>query len=234
MQYRFFKLLMKEVKEYMQNRMIFAAPLPPYLDAGCCLDIDHVANRQSPDYRKTLEEGIYNSRANIKNFACRHGLRRCVTISTWTKINRMEDVWEGPTQLRPDGYRAVASAIVDAVAEITRKRQQLVSEDSRPTKKQRMEAAPMGTSSLGEARGSREQRGERGQRGPIGKKGPSRGLVGDRGRGGGRGGGQKPQLELGSWRPRRTWWSRGPWATWRPRMDPRPWLLLANPSVDWL
>jgi hypothetical protein len=190
MQYRFFKLLMKEVKEYMQNRMIFAAPLPAYLDAGCCLDTDHVANRQSPDYRKTLEEGIYNSRANIKNFAFRHGLRRCVTISTWTKIKRMEDVWEGPTQLRPDGYRAVASAIVDAVAEITRKRQQLVSEDSRPSKKQRMEAAPRGTSSLGEARVSRVQNGERGQRGQRGKRGPSCGLVGDRGRGGGRGGGQ--------------------------------------------
>jgi hypothetical protein len=93
MQYRFFKLLMIEVKEYMQNRMIFAVPLPSYLEAGRCPDKDHVANRQDPDYRKVQEEAVYNSRQNIKNFAFRHGLRRCVTISTWGMVKRMENIW---------------------------------------------------------------------------------------------------------------------------------------------
>jgi hypothetical protein len=73
--------------------MIFLAPLPRYLAAGCCEDKDHMPNRSSPDFIKKLEEGVYGARTNIKNFAFRHGLRKSATISTWGKVKKLDHLW---------------------------------------------------------------------------------------------------------------------------------------------
>jgi hypothetical protein len=100
-QYKFFRHLMSELVRHKEKQMIFLAPLPRYLEESCCGDPEHVANRPQQDYKKKQEEAIFVSRQNIKNFAFRQGLRRCITVSSWGKVRHMEQIWKGPTELVP-------------------------------------------------------------------------------------------------------------------------------------
>jgi hypothetical protein len=59
----------------------------------------------------------------------------------------------GAHKLKPDCYKVIATAIEDAAEEISRKRQHLFSEDSRPRKKQKTCPEP------GPAPSSRDNRG---------------------------------------------------------------------------
>jgi hypothetical protein len=36
---------MDELRDWKTNYMMFLAPLPRYMEVGCCPDEDHVANR---------------------------------------------------------------------------------------------------------------------------------------------------------------------------------------------
>jgi hypothetical protein len=187
LQYRFFKQIMEEVADYKSNKMVFAAPLPCYLESGCCPDLDHVSNRKDANFRKTMEDAVYSSRQNIKNFAFRHGLRRSTTISTWGKIKKMEDVWDSPTRLKGEGYLAIAMALEEAVIQTSGKRQQKFGDEERPKKKQRVksveEEQPRGSGTTGGQAGGQ---GGAAQPPSTSVRGPARGRGG-----GGRGGGQR-------------------------------------------
>jgi hypothetical protein len=122
MQYSLFKLILEETMAYRSNNTIFMAPLPAYLEEGCCGDPDHASNRASPAFKKTLEEAIYAARANIKNFAFRNGLRKCTTISTWSAVKRLAPIWDGPINLTKQGYAAIADCIIKCIEELQRKR----------------------------------------------------------------------------------------------------------------
>jgi hypothetical protein len=122
MQYALFKLVMEETLAFRKNPIVFMAPLPAYMEEGCCSDPEHASNRAQPTFKKSLEEAIYASRTNLKNFAFRHGLRLCTTISTWGQVKRLEPIWAGPTSLRKEGYSAIADAIVAGIGEMQKKR----------------------------------------------------------------------------------------------------------------
>jgi hypothetical protein len=122
MQYELFKQLLIELRDHKANKVLFMAPLPCYLEASCCGDKDHVANRAQEDFKKKMEEGIYAARQNLKNFAFRNGLRNCVTISTWGKVKHTPNMWETPTKLRTECYGTIAEAVEEAVANLGNKR----------------------------------------------------------------------------------------------------------------
>jgi hypothetical protein len=89
MQYNLFKQLLIELLDYKYkyNTIVFMAPLPCYLDRGCCEDKDHTFNHMSQsDYRMKQEAAVFGAMQNIENFAFRNGLCNCVTISTWGKV----------------------------------------------------------------------------------------------------------------------------------------------------
>jgi hypothetical protein len=122
MQFDLFRQLMDELVAWKTNYMIFMAPLPKYLEAGCCSDGDHVANRREPDFRQKLEEAVFNSRTNIKNFAFRVGLRKCTTISTWGKIRKLSGLWRDEVCVSDEAYHIIGQAILEAAAELVKKR----------------------------------------------------------------------------------------------------------------
>jgi hypothetical protein len=131
-QYDFFRHLMSELVMHKEKQMIFLAPLPRYLEESCCGDPEHVANRSQQDYKKKQEEAIFASRQNIKNFAFRQGLRRCITVSSWGKVRHLEEIWKGPTELTPPGYSKLAEAVVEAAADLQKKRKPDVGSNNAP------------------------------------------------------------------------------------------------------
>jgi hypothetical protein len=122
LQYDLFKQLVLELDSYKNNTVIFMGPLPQYLERGCCSDVDHMKNRQDPEFKKKLEEGVYAARTNIKNSAFRHKLRKSVTISSWSTVKRMNVIWEDQVHLVEAGYQLLAEAIFGAVVEANKKR----------------------------------------------------------------------------------------------------------------
>jgi hypothetical protein len=122
MQFDLFRKVCDELLDVKKNRIIFMAPLPRYLETGCCQDIDHVSNMKLPDYKKKQEEAIFASRQNIKDFAFRQGLRNSVTISSWGKVRHVENLWNGPTLLSAEAYKKLGEAVISAVGDLTKKR----------------------------------------------------------------------------------------------------------------
>jgi hypothetical protein len=174
MQYDLFKHLMSELLDHKDKPLIFLAPLPRYLEEGCCQDSDHVANRKNPDYKKKQEEAIYNARQNIKNFAFRQNVKNCVTISAWTKIKRLSIIWAGPTSLVDEGYEKLAEAVVEAAEDLQKKRR-TSSEAGGPPKKKARTVQQTGTihgavQPENHASGGRGARGGRGGRGGAGQR----------------------------------------------------------------
>jgi hypothetical protein len=166
MQYDLFKHLMSELADHKDKTMIFLAPLPRYVEEGCCQDGDHVANRKNADYKKKQEEVIYSVRQNIKNFAFRQNVKNCVTISAWTKIKRLATIWDGPTSLVDEGYEKLAEAILEAASDL-RKKRRTSSEAGGPPKKKAKTAQQTGpihgaVQQIGQANGGRGMRGGRG------------------------------------------------------------------------
>jgi hypothetical protein len=139
---------MDELVAWKTNYMIFMAPLPKYLEAGCCSDGDHVANRREPDFRQKLEEAVFNSRTNIKNFAFRVGLRKCTTISTWGKIRKLSGLWRDEVRVSDEAHHIIGQAILEAAAELVRKRP-TPSEAREEASPQLERVRPEGTTALG-------------------------------------------------------------------------------------
>jgi hypothetical protein len=184
MQFDLFRQLMDELVAWKTNYMIFMAPLPKYLEAGCCSDGDHVANRREPDFRQKLEEAVFNSRTNIKNFAFRVGLRKCTTISTWGKIRKLSGLWRDEVRVSDEAHHIIGQAILEAAAELVRKRP-TASEANSSNKKPRVAVATGGNRSGGRGGGQSAAR-----EGPTGGDN-SPGWI-KRGRGGGRHRGHHP------------------------------------------
>jgi hypothetical protein len=122
MQFSLFKQVMDELQDWKTNYIIILAPLPRYMEMGCCTDQDHVANRKQPEFKKNLEEAVFNSRTNLKNFAFRSGIRKCVTISTWGKVRKLPNLWVDQINMVEDAHKLVSAAIEEAAGELVRKR----------------------------------------------------------------------------------------------------------------
>jgi hypothetical protein len=85
--------------------------------------------------KKKQEEAVFAARQNLKNFAFRQGLRRCVTVSAWGKVRRLDEIWGGPTRLTKAGYKNMAEAVIAAAVSLQNKRK-AESTSGEPKKKQ--------------------------------------------------------------------------------------------------
>jgi hypothetical protein len=148
MQFCLFKQVMEELQDWKANYIIILASLPRYIEMGCCTDKDHVANRKQPEFKKNLEEAVFNSRTNLKNFAFRTGIRKCVTISTWGKVRKLPNLWVDQINITEDAHKLVSSAIEEAAAELVRKRP-AEAEHSTQAKRPRTGSADIQRKSLG-------------------------------------------------------------------------------------
>jgi hypothetical protein len=130
-----FRQLIHEFTGYKDNTMVFLAPLPCHVEAGCCEDADLVSNRLQPDYFKKMEEGVFTARQNIKNFAFQMNISNCHTISTWGKLRKMEKLWTGPTSIQEEAYPVLAEADLEAMELAKKKRPGDNLEDEREKKR---------------------------------------------------------------------------------------------------
>jgi hypothetical protein len=186
LQWRLFEQVEKEMSKYKTNQLVILAPLPRYLENPCCNQKDHMTSMKKEEYKKKLEEDIYKLRQNLKDFAFRKGWKSAVTVSTWGRVKKLDNIWEDNIHLTEDGYFAISEAVVEAVASLRGKRRG--QECATPqAKKQRLDSTtPGGQSGRGRDFSSREQ--------------SPRGSSGVRRRGGGRSSGG------GGWS---RGWSRG-------------------------
>jgi hypothetical protein len=144
MQLDLFRQMMEELTEWKNNYIIFMAPLPKYLEAGCCPDEDHVGNRKQPDYKQKMEEAVFAARTNIKNFAFRAGLKKCHTVSTWGKVRKQQHIWVDQTTVSTDCYKIISVAIQEAAADLVKKRPAQLPNIQPEAKRPRAEAAARG------------------------------------------------------------------------------------------
>jgi hypothetical protein len=141
LQYSLFRQIDADLAAVKHHKVIFMAPLPRYYVGGCCEDTEHVGNRLQEDYQKKMEDGVFAARANIKNFAFRHGYKNSSTISSWGKVKKMQALWENQILLKQEGYDALASAILEAGEELGRKRKLSSTVSGGAAKRQKMAEA---------------------------------------------------------------------------------------------
>jgi hypothetical protein len=175
MQYDLFKQLDGELQNHKGKPIIFVAPLPRYLERGCCQEPDHMKNRAEPDFGKKLEEGVFAVMRNIKNSAFRHGYKRCVTLSAWGKVRKLESLWSDAVHLTEEGYKTLAKSIVEAMEELKTKRKGDNLEETPASKKPRVDAG--GANNRGQPAGTRGQQGLRGHHFTRGREGGRGGRV---------------------------------------------------------
>ena len=75
LQYNTFQLILPIFEAVGDRKMIIVTPIPRYLLQRCCSDPEYVPNLASEDYRKLLEDAVFDCRKNFKDFAFSKGLR---------------------------------------------------------------------------------------------------------------------------------------------------------------
>jgi hypothetical protein len=93
LQWKLFHQVAEELQPFKKNPVVILAPLPRYLASSCCDKSDHMPNRGRPDFKKKMEDDIFQCRANLKDFAFRAGFRRVKTISTWNITRKSGAAW---------------------------------------------------------------------------------------------------------------------------------------------
>ena len=74
--------------------IIIISPLPRFLLRGCCNSTSHIPNLSSPDYRRNLEDSIFDCRKNLKDFAFRLGMRNVRILGPWNGVCRLSNnIW---------------------------------------------------------------------------------------------------------------------------------------------
>jgi hypothetical protein len=122
LQHKVFKQVAEEISKIKNNPIIILAPLPRYREQPCCNNPGHMANRGQAEFRKILDESVYQSRVNFKDFAFRYGLRNVRTVGTWSSVKRMVQPWADQIHLTGEGYSLIARAVVEAIEELKKKR----------------------------------------------------------------------------------------------------------------
>jgi hypothetical protein len=122
MQWKLFSQVAEDISHLKNNKTVILAPLPKYLEVGCCDKEDHMPNRSQAGYRKKMEDAVYQSRTNLKDFAFRSGLRRAKTLSTWGLVKKKGVAWQDAIMLEPQLYKTIAEAVVAAAVDVGTKR----------------------------------------------------------------------------------------------------------------
>jgi hypothetical protein len=83
---------------------------------------DHMVNRCNPDFRKKLEDNIFQCKKDMKDFAFRLGFKKSKTISTWGLDRKTGLAWADPVHLSAEGYSSLAKIVMEASTQVGLKR----------------------------------------------------------------------------------------------------------------
>ena len=108
--------MIKPLNDAVVNRnVVIISPIPRFLMRACSDNDNHIPNIRSPDYRRFLEDAIFDCRKNLKDFAFRLGMRRVKILGPWNAIRRLGDgIWVGdPVHPSADAYDCIAEYLVE-------------------------------------------------------------------------------------------------------------------------
>jgi hypothetical protein len=145
--------------DYKENMVVFLAPLPRFLDEPCCSASSHMKNFHNEDFKKKMEESVYQSHTNIKDFAFRLAYRKARTLSTWGIVKKAGATWADCNNLVEAGYAAIASAVLDCKEVIATKKKEKEDNPGPEAKKQRTEGVSRGRQLPGGERSEARGRG---------------------------------------------------------------------------
>ena len=95
--------------------IIIISPLPRFLLRGCCNSTSHIPNLSSPNYRRNLEDSIFDCRKNLKDFAFRLGMRNVRILGPWNGVCRLSNnIWStDPVHPSLSAYNCIANTITE-------------------------------------------------------------------------------------------------------------------------
>ena len=134
LQYKMVTLMKPLFDAAGNNRKVLVAPIPRYLLEPCCADEEHMPNRRLPEFRQTLEDGLFDCRKHLRDTTFRMGLRNLRVIGPLRDLRRLGDgIWrEGPVHMGEEGYHCIASLVITNLAELSAKRRAGVEAVNRP------------------------------------------------------------------------------------------------------
>ena len=112
------------------RKIVILAPLPRYLESGCCDNAEHISNRKDEGFRRDLESAVVECRKNLKDFCFRQGIRNARIAGPWSAVKEIGDnVWLDPVHLSAAGYAAIAALLLKLSSELDSKPEPFVSPD---------------------------------------------------------------------------------------------------------
>jgi hypothetical protein len=135
--WKIFSQAADELKEHKSNVMVILSPLPRFMESSCCTNEEHMPNRMQKNFKKSMEDVVFQWRTHLKDFAFRQGLRRARTVSTWNLVRKGGATWADPLHLDQKGYANIAVGVVAAAEEMKNKRPGGPAEGMPPPKKQK-------------------------------------------------------------------------------------------------
>ena len=114
-QYGIFQMIKPILEAAGARPIILISPLPRFLLKGCCDSSSHIPNLSSPDYRRNLEDSIFDCRKNLKDFAFRLGLHNIRVLGPWNAVRRLGDnIWSAdPVHPSQAAYNCIANSITE-------------------------------------------------------------------------------------------------------------------------
>jgi hypothetical protein len=70
------------------------------------------------EFKKKMEEDVYQARKNLKDFTFRKGRKQVVTVSTWGLVKRMDTIWMDQVHLVDGGYQKIGEGVVAAAVDL--------------------------------------------------------------------------------------------------------------------
>ena len=93
-QYGIFQMIKPILEAAGPKPIVIISPLLRFLLKGCCDSASHIPNLSSPDYRRNLEDSIFECRKNLKDFSFRLGLHNVRILGPWNAVRPLVDnIW---------------------------------------------------------------------------------------------------------------------------------------------
>jgi hypothetical protein len=92
------------------------------MESSCCTKKEHMPNRTQKNFKKSIEDVVFQWRTQLEDFSFRQGLRRARTVSTWNLVWKGGATWADPLHLDQKGYANIATGVVAAAEEMRLKR----------------------------------------------------------------------------------------------------------------
>jgi hypothetical protein len=94
---------------------ILVSPLPRYLKAGCCQDVEHMANRGTEGFERQLLQDLMEMADNQRDFTFTAGYRQFKILDpmvSWRALPQ-EEVWAtDPTHPTAAAYKKIAVGVI--------------------------------------------------------------------------------------------------------------------------